>query len=126
MPTKKELRLYGDLIYQHKPTIKSILWAFLLDLFERKKRYKHPVNKDNRSIIDELEINREVPIDFVHMALVQDGQVMEMIKTNEYVSKLLKSKKTKIVVFDPTQIIVEKGMRYVDNTFTPDDGATND
>lgn len=122
MPTKKELRLYGDLIYHHKPTIKSILWAFLLDLFERKKRYKHPVNKDNRSIIDELEIGREVPIDFVHMALVQNGKVMEMIKTNEYVSKLLKNRKTKIVVFDPRKTIVEKGMTYSDDTFVIGDG----
>lgn len=126
MATKKELRLYGDLVYQHKPTIKTILWTFLLDLFERKKRYKHPVNIDNTSIVDKLDIQREVNIDFVHMALIQDGVVMEMIKTNDYTSKLLRSKKTKVVVFDPTRTIVKKGMTYSDKTFSEELEAGND
>lgn len=126
MATKKELRLYGDLVYQHKPTIKTILWTFLLDLFERKKRYKHPVNIDNTSIVDKLDIPREVSIDFVHMALIQDGVVMEMIKTNDYTSKLLRSKKTKVVVFDPTKIIVKKGMTYSDKMFSEDIEVDND
>lgn len=118
MATKKELRLYGDLVYQHKPTIKSILLTLLLDLLERRKRYKHPVNKDNISITEKLDIPKEMDIEFVHMALIQDGVVMEMIKTNQYTSKLLRSKKTKIVVFDPTKIIVKKGMNYSEKTFT--------
>lgn len=126
MATKKELRLYGDLVYQHKPTIKTILWTFLLDLFERKKRYKHPVNIDDTSIVDKLNIPRELEIDFVHMALIQDGVVMEMIKTNDYTSKLLRSRKTKIVVFDPTRMIVKKGMNYSDKMFSEDIEATND
>jgi predicted DNA-binding transcriptional regulator len=43
MPTKKEIRLYGDLVYKHKISIRTIIHQLILDFFAKRRRLKKSV-----------------------------------------------------------------------------------
>lgn len=124
MPTKREIRLYGDLINQYKPTFKTMLKTLILEYFAKKMRYKHDVNRDGISVADIVKTNEPDPELFVRFAIVNNGTVEEIIIVNPDIAKLLKDKKTKIISFSNDDK-VKKGMLYVDKKFVDNESGDN-
>lgn len=115
MPTKKELRIYGELAYEHKPGIRVLLLAILQEKLFNLKRRKESFYKDDAAFVPKQDLINQLPLKY--MAVVSGQDVVEMIRVNEDTADILLSKKTKLVEFDPTTTIVKKGMQYVDKKF---------
>jgi hypothetical protein len=115
MPTKKELDIYGDLIYQHKPSIRSLLFGILQEKFFKLKRAKESFYVDKAAFVAKEDVLAQLPLKY--LAILSNNEVVEMIRLNDDTAKLMLSKKTKLVEFDPTTTIVKKGMVYSDNSF---------
>jgi hypothetical protein len=121
MPTKKELNIYGDLVYEHRPGIRVLLIAILQEKLFNLKRQKQSFYKDDAAFVPKQDLISQLPLKY--MAVVSNQEVVEMIRINEQTADILLSKKTKLVEFDPTTTIVKKGMQYIDKTFI--DSKTN-
>jgi len=115
MPSKKEREAYGDLIYQHKPTIRALLIGILQEKFFNLKTAKEAFYVDTATFVPKEDIIGQLPLKYI--AVVHNNEVAEMIRLNEDTAKLILSKKTKLVEFDPTTTIVKKGMLYSDKMF---------
>jgi hypothetical protein len=112
---KKKRVIYGDLVKEFKPTIKTLIFAILEEKLFNLKRTKQSMYNEGSVFIPETDKFRYLPLTYV--ALVQDGVVVEMIRVNEDASKILLSKKTKFIAFDPKETVVKKGMKYTDKQF---------
>ena len=119
MPTKKELEIYGELAYVHKPGIRVLLIAILQEKLFNLKRKKESFYKDNAAFVPKEDLLNGLPLKY--MAIVTDQKVVELIRINEQTANQMLAKKTKLVEFDPMTTIVKKGMKYVDKKFVIDD-----
>lgn len=120
MPTKRELRLYGDLINHYKPTFKTMIKTLFLEYFAKKMRYRHNINRDGQSVAEIIEKEKAAPDGYFKFAIVKDTVVSEIIVVNPTIANLLTSKKVKIVPFD-NNTKVKKGMKYIDKKFVSDE-----
>lgn len=115
MATKKERELYGDLIYKHQPSIRTLLIGILQEKFFSLKRTKETFYVDDAAFVPKQDVLGQLPLKYI--AVVSNNEVVEMIRLNEDTAKIILSKKTKLVEFDPTTTIVKKGMAFSDNKF---------
>lgn len=116
MSTRKELRLYGDLIYQHKPTIKTILLKFLTDYFVKKNRHRRSAYIDERPLDDVVREQITMP-EMAHFAIVKNNIVEEIIVVNQAIADTLRYKKIKFIEFSPTSELVYRGMPFENGKF---------
>jgi hypothetical protein len=119
MGFKKEYKIYGDLLFQHKPTIRTLILHMFYSRFIKKERAKLPVYRENAEFKDPEFIPENIQIKYI--ALVSDGEVKELIRLQKYVADIMLSKKTKLVEFDPEQSQVKKGTKYKDGQFLKED-----
>lgn len=133
MATRKELKIYGDLLYQHKPTIRSILLQLLINYFAKRNRQRRPVNIDNVSLEQKIKEDNifNLPEHKInHFAIVSNKVVEQVIIVNPEIAELLKKRGTKIIWFDQNTDPVEKGTQFVDGkflfNFDKEDGDTNE
>lgn len=120
MGTRKELKIYGDLLYQHKPTIRSIFLQLLIQYFAKKNRSRRPVNVNNVPLeqkIKEDNIFNLPDTQLNHFAIVSGGIVKEIIIVNPEISELLRKRGSKVVWFDQNTDPVEKGISFKDGKF---------
>jgi hypothetical protein len=115
MGFKKEYKIYGDLLFQHKPTIKSLIMHILYNKFINNERAKLPVYRENAMFRDPNAQLETIPTKYI--ALVSDGTVKELIRLHEESANILLSKKTKMVEFSPEVNKVKKGMKYANGKF---------
>jgi hypothetical protein len=115
MPNKKEREAYGDLLYQHRPTIRSLLLKILQEKYFNLKRTKESFYVDSAAFVPKEDLIGQLPLKY--LAVVSDNEVVEMIRLNEQTAKVMLSKKTKLVEFDPTTTIVKKGMVFANKKF---------
>lgn len=115
MPSKKEKEAYGELLYQYKPTVRSFLISILKEKFYSLTRTKEAFYVDSATFVPKEDEIGKLPLKY--LAVVSGSEVVEMIRLNEDTAKLMLSKKTKLVEFDPRTTIVKKGMSYTDNKF---------
>jgi hypothetical protein len=107
---KRDLQIYGDLIYEYKPTIRSLLMEML-----QQKLFNMRVQKEDPSVPgavfrpqqDEL---RNLPLKY--LAIVENSSVVEMIRINENTAGWLLKDGVSLVEFDPKEVVVNKGMKY--------------
>jgi hypothetical protein len=118
MGFKKEYKIYGDLLFEHKPTIRSLLLHVLYNNFIKRERAKLPVYRENASFQDPSRNLDSIPTKYV--AMVSEGKVEELIRLHENAATILLSKNTKLVEFDPENIEVRKGMKYKNGKFLVD------
>jgi hypothetical protein len=115
MPFKKKKQIYGDLIKEFKPTIRGLLLQILREKLFNLKRTKQDVYNPGSVFIPETDKFSYLPL--TYMALVQDNTVVELIRVNIDAAKILTSKKTRFVEFDPKEVVVKKGMTYLHKAF---------
>ena len=116
MPTKKELRLYGDLIYQHKPTIKTVIWQLLIDYFAKKNRHRKSPYKSDAPLESIAKESSEPPV-MSHFAIVKNNSVKEIIVVNAKIAAMLRSRGIRFVEFDPQSEQVSRGTAFENNKF---------
>ena len=110
MLSRKERRIYGEVLKNYRPTIRTLLLQILEQKLFNLKRGKESVYVDGAKFFPEHDRIARIPLTYI--AVVNDGTVQEMIRVNEEAAKLLLNKGTKLVQFDPTQVVVKKGMKY--------------
>jgi hypothetical protein len=115
MPFKKKKQIYGDLIKEFRPTIRGLLLQILRQKLFDLKRTKQDVYNPGSVFIPETDKFSYLPLTYI--ALVQDNTVVELIRVNIDAAAILTSKKTKFVEFDPKEVVVKKGMTYLNKTF---------
>jgi len=116
MPFKKKKQIYGDLIKEFKPTIRGLLIQLLREKLFDLKRTKQVIYNPGSVFIPETDKFSYLPL--TYLALVQNGVVVELIRVNIEASKILTAKNTKFVEFDPKEIVVKKGSKYVNKKFS--------
>lgn len=126
MARKKEVVLYGDLIYQHRISLKTIIMQLATDYFNKKRGIKDNIYDDSKSFSPPRDHLRELPL--TYMAVVNNKEVLEMIRVDEHTAAAMQKKGSKLVQFDPQESIVKKGMLYIDNRFVEntEDGNINE
>jgi hypothetical protein len=115
MGFKKEYKIYGDLLFEHKPTIRSLILHILYNNFIKKERAKLSVYRENAAFQDPSRQLESIPTKYV--AMIVDGSVKEMIRLHENAANILLSNKTKLVEFDPQNVQVKKDMKYKNGKF---------
>jgi hypothetical protein len=115
MPFKKKKQIYGDLIKEFRPTIRGLLIEILRQKLFNLKRAKQTIYNPGSVFIPETDKFSYLPL--TYLALVQDGTVVELIRVNIEAAKILTSKKTKFIEFDPKETVVKKGMTYLNKVF---------
>lgn len=120
MPFKKKKQIYGDLIKEFRPTIRGLLLELLRQKLFALKRTKQVIYNPGSVFIPETDKFSHLPL--TYLALVQDETVVEIIRVNADAAKILTSRKTKFVGFDPAETLVKKGLKYVNKTFSEDLG----
>jgi hypothetical protein len=115
MLTKKEKRVYGDVIKDFRPTIRTLIVQILEQKLFNLRRKKQSIYNEGAIFRPETDRLKDMPLRYI--ALVNEGTVMEMIRVNEEAAEILLSKKTKMIEFDPKKTIVKKGMNYSNRKF---------
>ena len=116
MPFKKKKQIYGDLIKEFRPTIRGLLIELLKQKLFDSKRTKEDIYNPGSVFIPETDRFRHLPL--TYLALVQDETVVEIVRVNVDAAKILTSRKTKFVEFNPVETLVKKGLKYVNKTFS--------
>lgn len=112
----KKKYVYGDLVKEFRPTIRSVLLQLLQEKLFTIKRTKQSIYNEGSVFIPQTDKFAHLPL--TYMALVQDGVVVEMIRVNVDSAEVLSSKETEFIEFDPKEVVVKKGMSYTGGTFT--------
>ena len=116
MLSRREKRVYGDAIKDFRPTIRTLLVQILEQKLFNLRRKKQSIYNEGAIFRPETDRLKNMPLRYI--ALVNDENVVEMIRVNEEAAEILLSKKTKMIEFDPKQTIVKKGMSYSNKKFT--------
>jgi hypothetical protein len=116
MLSRREKRVYGDAIKDFRPTIRTLLLQILEQKLFNLRRKKQSIYNEGAIFRPETDRLKNMPLRYI--ALVNDGEVVEMIRVNEEAAEMLLSKKTKMIEFDPKKTIVKKGMSYSNKKFT--------
>lgn len=130
MATKREIDLYGDLVHQYRPTIKSLIVMFLMNKIAKKNRYRE--NVSNGDIVLPEESNTynqdQTPASegANHFALILDDAVEEIIVVNPFIASLLSNESLVIAPFDPIDQQVTYGTKFIDGNFIIEDGNSNE
>jgi hypothetical protein len=125
MPFKSKSRmLYGDLVNEFKPTIKSLIFNILYAKFVELRRAKDSFVPEDAKF--RLPVESGPYTELEYLAVVKGNRVVEMIRVNSETSKLLQSRGVKFVPFTPTEIKVKKGMKFVDGQFVGEDTNEKD
>jgi hypothetical protein len=119
MGFKKEYKIYGDMLFQHKPTIRSLLLYMFYSKFIKRERTKLPVYREDAEFKDPDKILEGIETKYI--ALVSEGNVKELIRLQKFAADILLDKKTKLVEFDPQKTMVKKGMTYKNNKFVEEE-----
>lgn len=119
MATKKEIVLYGDLIYQHKISLKTVIRELILGYFNKKRGRKESIYDENKSFSPPRDHLRELPL--TYMAVVNNKKVVEMIRVDENTARAMQQRGSKLIEFNPKEVIVKKGMSFIDNQFIDPD-----
>jgi hypothetical protein len=111
----KEYKIYGDALFEHKPTIRALLLHFFYNKFINNERSKVSVYREKASFQDPNKLLEG--IETKHVAIIIDGQVKELIRLQSHAADILLSKNAKFVEFDPQKISVKKGTEYKNSKF---------
>ena len=88
----------------------------LLDYFAKKNRHRKTTYRNNVPLDDVIKEEILMP-EMTHFAIVKDNVVAEIIVVNPVIAETLNYKKIKFVKFDPSNTLVYRGIKFVNNQF---------
>lgn len=109
----KAYRIYGDLLYQHRPTIRSLILDYLYKKFIKREKAKVSIYRENASFQFPQQGPNGVPAK--HLAIVIDGKVVDLLKMHSSAADNLLSEDAILVEYDPTKTAFVIGMKYEEN-----------
>ncbi len=124
MGFKKEYKIYGDALFEHKPTIRSLILHIFYNKFIYKERAKVSVYRENASFQDPSKLLDGIQTK--HVAIVIDGKVKELIRLQSQAADVLLTKGAKFVEFDPEKTQVTKGTEYKNSKFVMEETVEKD
>lgn len=119
----KSRQMYGDLINEFKPTIRSLIFNILYAKFLEAKRSKEPFQPENARF--RLPSESLPYADIKYLAVVKTGKVVEMIRVNSATADVLQGRGVKFIPFDPEDVKVKKGMKFSEGVFSGDENEEN-
>ena len=115
MKIGNEVKIYGDDLFAHKPTIKSIILNYLYSKFVKRERHKNSVYRENSKFVDRtIQVG---DLEITNLAIVIDNKVVEVLRMQSRAANLLMDEDATLVEFDPKESIVAKGMRFTGEGF---------
>jgi hypothetical protein len=124
MGFRKEYKIYGDALFEHKPTVRSLILHIFYNKFINKERSKVSVYREKASFQDPEKLLEG--IETKHIAIVLDGKVKELIRLQSHAADILLSKGVKLIEFDPAKVKVKKGTEYKNSKFAVEDKNEED
>ena len=110
MRTSKQHIIYGDALFDHKPTLRFLMWNYFYNKFITRERHKETIYRDKTYFLDK-SITME-GLEVKYLAIVDDSEVLEILKMKSETADLLKSISKQFVEFNPETTIVKVGMKY--------------
>lgn len=123
MGFKKDYEIYGDMLMEYKPSIRSLIFHLLYSKFMEKRKVKEDFYIPEAKF--RLPETFQPYDDLTYIALIQNSEVVEVIRVNSETAKLLLNKKNKLVTFNPESTVVKIGMKYDNNTFMAEEKIDN-
>lgn len=115
MSRKKDFEVYGDLLLQYRPTIRSLIYNILYKKFIEKNRAKESFyNSDARFNLPKEYIPYS---DLEYLAIIKNNKVIEIIRVNSDTAKIITDKEISFVKFNPENEIVKIKMSYENEKF---------
>lgn len=103
----RQHKIYGDELFQHKPTIRALVWHYFYNKFINLERHKKSIYRENAQFIDpELSLKN---LKTKTLAVIKDGKVVEILRMQEDAANHLLSCDG-LSEFDPQKTIVRIGM----------------
>jgi len=119
----KNRRLYGDLLNEFRPTLRSLIFNILYAKFLELKRTKEPFQPEDAKF--RLPEEFTPYYDLEYLAVVKSGKVVEMIRINKETAEIIQSRGVKFIPFNPKEIKVKKGMKFVEGNFIGEENEEN-
>lgn len=110
MATKKEREIYGDLINDFRPSLRTLLIRWFQAKIMHLKREKRPIYQVNAVFIPEEDRLKNLPLQYIALSI--DGKVKELIRINERTAEILLDNKIQMIAFDPSETVVKIGYLY--------------
>jgi hypothetical protein len=110
MREKRQHVVYGDSLFDHKPTLGFLVWHYFYNKFINLERHKQAIYRDKAYFLD-----KTISLDGIsvkYLAIVIDGEVVELLKMRSETADIVLSTSPKFVEFDPEKVIVKIGMKY--------------
>ena len=110
----KGYRIYGDLIQQHRPTIRSLILDILYKKFIKREKAKLSIYREDAKFQTPEQGPNGIPAKF--LAVVIDNKVVDLLKMHPNAARNLLSEKSVVVEYDPSKIMLKIGMTYSENS----------
>lgn len=110
MRTSKQHAVYGDALFDHKPTLRFLIWHYFYNKFVDLERHKQVIYRDKAYFLDKT-ITME-GIEVKYLAVIVDSKVAEILKMRSATADVVKSASDNFVEFDPETTVVKIGMTY--------------
>jgi hypothetical protein len=112
---KKSQEIYGDFLYEYRPTVSSLLKQYLEAKIAKERLVKESPKRDGAIFRPHEDILKSLPLKYI--AVVKDNTVVEMIRVNEQTADILLDPSVSLVGFNPEEVVVQIGMICVDGNF---------
>lgn len=104
----KQQQIYGSELFQHKPTLRFLIWHYFYNKFINLERHKQSIYRQDAKFIDPEMILADINTKF--LAVIKDDEVVEILRMQESAAnKLIDS--DKLLEFDPSKKIIKIGMK---------------
>lgn len=111
----KEVKIYGEELFAHKPTIRAIVLNYLYSKFIKRERHKNSVYREHAKFVDRsLQVG---DLEITNIAIVIDNKVVEIIRMQTRAANLLMDEQASLIEFNPQEMFVAKGMTFTGEGF---------
>lgn len=110
MKLSKQHVVYGDALFDHKPTLRFLIWHYFYNKFVNLERHKQVIYRDKTYFLDKT-ITME-GIEVKYLAVIIDSKVAEILKMRSSTADIVKSTSEQFIEFDPEYTLVQIGMVY--------------
>lgn len=116
MKARKEIKIYGDMLFAHKPTIRSLVLNYLYSKFVKREKGKSSIYRDNQKFVDRSIMAGDLETKTI--AIVLDGTVVEILRMQAKAANFLMDEKADLIEFSPEEVMVQKGYLFDGEKFS--------
>lgn len=121
----KEYKIYGDLLYDHKPTLRSLMFNYFYNKLLTDERAKTSIYRENAKFVPEIVDLGEGQTKFLAVINSQ-GTVVEILRMNINAADKLLNKENSLIEFDPDESFVRLGSKYDNGVFVKEEKDEED